>query len=317
MKKQTVWLVGTGPMAVEYAKVLKALEMNFITIGRGEANAQKFEQETGNKPVLGGLTAFLGTKPSFPDAVINAVGIQALSETTIQLLNAGVKKILLEKPGIGYVTEMEALLQASKKESANVVLAYNRRFYSSVLKAKEIIRQDGGVTSMQFEFTEWSHTISKLVKTDVEWNNWFLGNSTHVIDTAFFLAGRPKTLSAYVKGQKNLNWHPASSVFTGAGETINGALFSYHANWESPGRWVLELLTAKHRLIFKPMEMLQIQLIGSVQVNPVEIDDALDKQFKPGVYLQTRAFLDGDYSGFCTLAEQNENLKVYKQMSGY
>ena len=74
---------------------------------------------------------------------------------------------------------------------------------------------------------------------------------------------------------------------------IKNALFSYHANWEAPGRWSVEILTPKHRLYFKPMETLQIQEIGSVAVNPVQIDDTLDKEFKPGLYLQVKSFLDG------------------------
>lgn len=38
-------------MALDYAKVLKALNVNFEVIGRGEANAIKFEKETGIKPL--------------------------------------------------------------------------------------------------------------------------------------------------------------------------------------------------------------------------------------------------------------------------
>ena len=66
------------------------------------------------------------------------------------------------------------------------------------------------------------------------------------------------------------------------------------------------------------MESLQIQELGSVAVNPVIIDDHLDKEFKPGFYLQTKAFLNGEMSRFCTLEEQKEMIeKYYVKMSGY
>jgi predicted dehydrogenase len=311
-----IWLIGAGYMAKEYAKVLTSLQIPFTVISRGEENCKKIADEFNCKYIAGGLDQFLATRPAMPPAAIVAVGIEALSAATTQLVKYGVKYILLEKPGIGYPVEIDALVQTAQQAKATVVLAYNRRFYASVLKAEELIAQDGGVTSFNFEFTEWSHVIRTLVKTKEEWHNWFLGNSTHVIDTAFFLGGKPAQLSAYYKG--SLDWHPASASFSGAGISDKDALFSYHANWEAPGRWVIEILTTKNRLIFKPMESLQIQAIGSVAVNPVELDDALDKQFKPGIYLQTKAFLEHDLTRFCDIAEQKEMIdKYYLTMSGY
>lgn len=311
-----IWIVGAGLMATEYVKVLQSLKEEFVIIGRSEENCKKIRDTYNVKVVSGGLSAFLKTNPQLPQKAIVSVGIEALSLTTKELIEYGVKTILLEKPGVGFSSEIDSLLSTANENNVDVLLAYNRRFYSSVLKAEEIIKADGGVTSFNFEFTEWGHVISTLNKTREELNNWFLGNSSHVIDTAFFLGGLPDQLCAFYKG--SLSWHPASSRFSGAGVSVSGALFSYHANWEAPGRWVLEISTAKSRLLFKPMETLQIQLIGSVAVNPVEIDDTIDKQFKPGLYLQTLAFLKNDWGRFCTLAEQKMMIdKYYLKMSGY
>lgn len=313
-----IWIVGTGLMGVEYAKVLKALHVEFTAIGRGEKSALTFEEQTGVKPIQGGLTKFLATKPALPSGVIVAVGIEALTDTCIELLNYGVKNILQEKPGIGWISEIGRLNDAVHKSGANVVLAYNRRFYSSVLAAEKIIAEDGGVSSFNFEFTEWSHTIESLPKTEVEHQTWFMGNSSHVIDTAFFLGGAPKELCAFHSGAGDLKWHPSGSKYAGAGVADNGALFSYQGNWTAPGRWVIEILTPKHRLYFKPMETLQIQDIGRVAVEPVEIDNKLDTEFKPGFYLQTKAFVEGDMNRFCTVAQQKAHIEsYYKKMSGY
>ena len=313
---KNIWIVGTGLMGIEYAKVLNKLKYPFLAIGRGQKSAEVFEKSTGHNVITGGIEAFLMTNPELPTAAIVAVNIDVLSETTTLLLNHGIKEILLEKPGIGDPTEINNLVNLEERKCANVVLAYNRRFYSSVLKAEEIIKQDGGVNSFCFEFTEWSHNISLSSEIKIEHNFWLLANSTHVIDTAFFLGGKPKVLYALHKG--GMNWHPTSSVFVGVGESENGALFSYHADWEAPGRWVIEILTKKNRLLFKPMESLQIQKIGSVVVNPVEINDKLDREFKPGFYLQTKAFLENDFSRFCSLKEQKEMIeKYYCVMAGY
>jgi predicted dehydrogenase len=302
-------------MAKEYAKVLKDLSVDFLVIGRGKENSDSFKKETGKNPHIGGIESFINTKPSLPDAVIVAVGIENLSSTTTSLLNYGIKKILVEKPGVGYASELDALVKKAEEKKADVFLAYNRRFYSSVLKAKELIKEDGGVTSFHFEFTEWSHTIKDLPKHPTEHQNWFLGNSTHVIDMAFFLGGNPTEICCFTSG--SLPWHTKSSIFTGAGKTTKNALFSYCANWESPGRWSVEMLTKKHRFIFKPLETLQVQEIGSVAINPILLEDELDKKYKPGLYLQTKNFLENNIDELCSINEQKKNIDLYKKMSNY
>lgn len=316
MIRKNIWLIGTGLMALEYSKILSHLSCAYEVIGRGKENCASFFEKTGVTAIEGGLEKFLQTKPALPGAVIVAVGIESLSQTTAQLLHYGVKYILLEKPGVGYPGEIDALSNLAEEKKATVLLAYNRRFYASVRKAKELIAEDKGVSSFQFEFTEWSHRIKDLQKHPAEHNNWFLGNSTHVIDTAFYLGGIPVELCAFASG--SLNWHPASSVFAGAGVSDKGALFSYNANWEAPGRWVLEILTKRHRYIFKPLESLQVQEIGSVEVKPLEIDNKLDIDFKPGLYLQTEFFLNQELAEFCDIHFQRDMItKVYKKMSKY
>ena len=99
--------------------------------------------------------------------------------------------------------------------------------------------------------------------------------------------------------------------------TDQNVLFSYFADWEAPGRWGVEVLTRKHRLILRPMEKLQVISFGSVKEETVPIEDKLDTDFKPGLFRQTEAFLNKDAMYFCTLEEQVENTKMYSKMAGY
>ena len=98
---------------------------------------------------------------------------------------------------------------------------------------------------------------------------------------------------------------------------VNDALFSYHANWTGPGRWGLEIVTNQHRLILRPMERLQMQTIGSVKTEYIEISDRVDKNFKPGLYKQVEAFLNDDFTDFCTIADQQDMLKNFYKISHY
>ena len=310
-----ILLVGAGPMAREYAKVLNALKKGYTVIGRGEASAHAFYEATGKTVVTGGLDAYLSRPHVAHDFAIVSVGVEVLAQTTVSLIEDGVKAVLVEKPAGVDLAQIEQLCQQAKASQAKVYVAYNRRFYSSVFKAQEIISQDGGVSSFNFELTEWGHVIANIDKAEGVKENWFLANTSHVPDLAFFLGGYPQQISSFCSD--NMSWHTRSANFAGAGRSENGALFCYNGNWNSPGRWSVEVLTKKHRLILRPMEQLQIQQIDSVVLTPVEIDEQLDKAFKPGLYLQVEAFLTNDTSRLCDIEQQLKMTRVYSQMAGY
>jgi len=313
MKK--IWLVGAGEMALEYVKILKDIQYPFQVIGRGENSAENFKQKTGVDVITGGIIDFLQRNEALCSHAIVAVGVEDLYLTSMLLLKAGVKNILLEKPGAIRKEQLLELQTLASQQNATVGIGYNRRFYQATEKAKEIIKEDGGVTSFNFEFTEWSHVIETLEKPKEVFENWFLANSTHVVDLAFYLGGKPKEICSYTSGA--LKWHKSSSIFAGAGISESGALFSYQANWAAPGRWSVEMLTNKHRLIFRPMEKLQVQNIGSVATEEVEMDYSMDDKYKPGLYKQVVGFIEGNFSGFCSLKEQIEIFDLYIKMARY
>lgn len=301
-------LIGTGPMAVEYTKILKAMSKKIIVIGRGEQSAEIFKEKTSIAPFIGGVNSYLKiAKIEDETMAIIATGTEVLMSTLLQLLKSGVKKILIEKPAaisIEELLENEALL---KPYADAIFIAYNRRFYASVLEAERLIEEDGGLQSMHFEFTEWAHTIEPLKKADGVKENWFFANSTHVVDLAFYLAGTPNDWRAYSKSGE-LDWHSKTN-FVGSGETEKGVLFSYLSNWESAGRWAIELLTKNRRIYLKPMEKIQVQQKGSIHVLEHEMDFTLDNDFKPGLYKQVQAFIEGENSRLLTITEHIYNSK--------
>jgi hypothetical protein len=135
------------------------------------------------------------------------------------------------------------------------------------------------------------------------------------VDLAFHLGGRAIDWSCWSSG--SLPWHNEAARFSGAGITEIGATFGFHGDWEAPGRWGLEIMTRRRRLIFRPLETLQVMEIGSLDVSEVSIDDQLDRSFKPGIHEQTRAFLVGDNRFSCSLQQQLENVQIYEKMAGY
>ncbi len=227
-----LWLVGAGIMARAYARVLTAIRSSCLVIGRGDVSAAGFEKDTRLPVRRGGLATFLAERPTPARHAIVAVPVQDLAACTTALLEYGVRHILVEKPAGLNRREIERVVAAAESHRANIFVAYNRRFHASTQRTRELIDADGGATSVDFEFTERS-SIGEMAKPPEVKARWFLANSTHVVDLAFFLAGEPVRLTAEIAG--TLAWHPTGAVFTGSGRTDRNALFSYRADWGSAG----------------------------------------------------------------------------------
>jgi predicted dehydrogenase len=311
-----VWLIGAGNMAVEYAKVFAAMKIVPVVIGRGQESARVFQEKTGMGVVCGGIDAFLKTGPGKPDAVVVAVNVADLARTAARILEYCQPKILLEKPGA--ITSAEIGLLKSCKGTDRLFIAYNRRFFASTQAVRKMLEEDAGPVSCMFEFTEWAHRISPVIdrKNPEEMKHWLIANSSHVIDLAFFLVGFPKKLEATVAG--SLPWHPSGAVFCGSGLTEQNATFAYHANWEAPGRWWVEVMSRKRRYRMCPMETVQVQNKGEISWSEIKLDDAVEKQFKPGLYEMISAFIsDGACPALCTLDELTRHFSVFQKMANY
>ena len=203
-----VLLIGSGAMSIEYFNVLKFLKINTTVVGRGEKSANRFKEKTSKDVFIGGFEKY-STKYSvnFTHAIIS-VGVEKLFDVTCKVIEYGVKNILIEKPGCLSMNEFVSLKKIiGKEKNLNVFIAYNRRFFSSIIESKKLIKKDGGVKSFNFEFTEWSHTIEPLEKAKGVKELWLIGNSTHVIDLAFYLGGKPSEISTYSTGGLSIRLH--------------------------------------------------------------------------------------------------------------
>jgi hypothetical protein len=165
---------------------------------------------------------------------------------------------------------------------------------------------------MHFEFTEWSHKIKKADTPKQVRDSWFLANSTHVIDLAFYLAGVPKEIQCITKG--NLDWSKNPSIYIGSGTTIKGVPFTYNSNWNAPGRWSIELTTSDHRFKLAPLEELKVMRIGEIDFNNVDIDYHIDKKYKPGLFNMVKNFISGNYNDFCSIDQQLLHLEFFNKI---
>lgn len=306
----SLWVIGNGRMSQEYQRVLIGLQIKFLVICRSK---DKMHNELGNYYFDGVDCALLEFQA--PSHAIVAVDIENLYGITCKLLDAGVKNILIEKPGSLYFHDLISLKEKSKAIHASIFIGYNRRHYASVQKCLEIIQEDDGVKSVKFDFTEVSSEITELELSNSVKNLWIIANSSHVLDLVFFMCGLPTTLYSSISG--HIDWHPTGSKFGGVGFINSDILFSYFADWESPGRWGIELNTKKHKFILQPLEELKIMDLQSFEIKGVKLNDYYDKVYKPGIYAQTLNFMSNSSTNMCTLDEQINRYKIFSKIANY
>lgn len=310
--EREVLLIGTGRMARQYAKVLQALDTAPIVVGRSEASAQKFSEETGVQAHFGGISRWKKNTASVPSRAIIAVNVEGLASAAKSAVRAGCKYILLEKPGGLSKRDIISVGKIAGETGATIHIAYNRRYLASTLEAKKIIKRDGGPTSFSFTFTERitvRKTLQELGTDQRVVSRWFIANSTHVVDLAFYLGGEPGLMFACA--ETGPLWDPHPSLFAGSGITKDCVPFSYYANWELPGPWNVEIGTEKRKLILEPLETLKEELEGKIV--DVPFDNSLDVTYKPGLYLQTESFLSGK-CGLPTIQEQIKSFDWFDMM---
>jgi N-acetylneuraminate synthase len=313
-----ICLVGTGYMAVEYTKALINLNRMFFVIGNTEKGCEKFREQFNNIRVLsGGLENVDKKLLKSCYSIIIASPINLLEKHLSISVECNIKNILVEKPAGLDLGKLKEISNLAKEKSINIVVGYNRRFYASVIKAKEMIGKDGGVKYFRFDFSELVNRIDFTKFKEDVLNKWIISMSSHVIDTAFYLVGGiPETMSCFHNG--TIEWH-RNSMFIGDGMTTNGVPFNYCSNFIGLGRWGLELTTNNHIIIFKPFEILQV--INRHQMNPeiITLDTSNEIEIKNGILLQTKCFLENSTSkDLLKLEEQCFNIEnIYNKIAGY
>ncbi|MDA7546252.1 hypothetical protein N8870_05390 [Alphaproteobacteria bacterium] len=312
-------LIGSGPMGLAHLKTLNKLDVDDIKIWAPTNRNKNKVEELGHELLNINLQKLiLSFKPTH---VILAIPVLYLIELTNILVDLGVKNILIEKPLSLSQKPINLLKKKIKPKKINIYIAYNRRFFSSIICALDMIKESKQkISSVIFEFNEvFDYLKGPCNQPKTVLNNWIIANSLHVIDTAFFPVGLPNfKKSTFFQFGNNVKWHPSGDIFLGNGVTTQNIPFSYNANWKAPGRWSFQWNTESNRYIFKPMEKLLIMQKGSFKETEVDIDNRYDRLFKPGIFLQNKSFLNGNKKKLLATLDHGHNLiKTAQIVGGY
>lgn len=309
-----VLLIGTGPMAVEYARVLRdGLAMPFWLSSRDPGKAAALAEETGAEGSVA-LGALGGADTRFSFAIV-ATAVESLVPVTRGVIEAGVRHVLVEKPGALSAADGHALTAHAAAHGALVRIAYNRRYYASVRGLAQVLQAEPALCAT-FDFTEWGFRIAPLVKGPGVKERWALGNSVHVVDTVCHLLGELREVRAIVRDAGRLDWHPSGATFVGS-SFCGDTPVSWCTSWSAPGRWSIEVMTEQGRYKLSPMERLQVMRPGKVDWTEVPLDYALDDAFKPGLHAMVAAFAReaGGSAAASALPDAGANAQLLATMS--
>jgi len=326
MDNPELLLVGAGGMAAKYLDVLKHLgiDNNQISLlGRGRERAESLAEKYGISSQWGGTQAL--TDMTVPPVAIVAVGHYQLAEVTAALIKQGCRYILVEKPGAMFCEELVELKDLAQQYGAKVFIAYNRRFYPAVDQCRQAIKEDGGLLSCRFDFTEVEWTVLRAQQrknySDELLSRWGIVNSLHVIDLFLFLAGKPTQWQHVAKGAEVLPWHPNASTFMGSGDTKKGVAFSYLSTWGGAGRWALELTTSERKLILCPLEELSVQYKGKFELEKIDLTIP-SNDLKMGFLEQAEALLacaseEQEDQRLCPIDEAVPHFEIAEEILAY
>ena len=315
LNDKSVLIIGGGFMGKQYAHALAELNVNDVTIiTRGEKQFSDFSNKFEYNIIAGGFEKHLPTI-GHKDLVVIATPTELIVPAAKLAIKTGQDVILLEKPGSLFHQELFSLNEIVDKQKVRV--GYNRLLYPNFHKLKVLAENEGGITSCKFDFTEWTHKIPFNVYQDDEYKLWGISNSLHVISMAFELIGMPKELSSYQFGK--LDWHPSGSVFIGSGISEQKIPFSYHANWESSGRWAVEIMTKKNAYRLIPLEGLYVCKKGTTEWKPVDFEIAFEDT-KFGIAEEIVVMLDDKLErkiGMTTLEKAIQYNKLAEKIFDY
>lgn len=308
-----ILIIGGGEIAKQYALSLLKFNISEVTIiAKSGNNIFNFCQENNLTLLKEGFEKHIPNLKKM-DLVIIATPISLLIKAAKLCLNHGQDNILIEKPGSLYSSELLSFLQ--EYPTQRIRIAYNRLVYPNLHKLKKLVKSEGGITSCRFTFTEWLDRIDFNKDESDVYQRWGISNSLHVISMAFDIIGLPKKITSIQFGK--IDWHNSGSIFTGCGISENNIPFTYHADWDSGGRWGIEVFTKENSYLLVPLEKLYVCPKFTGDISPVEFKIAFP-DMKLGIPEEIAIMLENPPQIDLTTLEYGSRLnQITEKIMGY
>jgi predicted dehydrogenase len=186
-----------------------------------------------------------------PDGVVISTPTEAHFKPTMIALNAGVH-VLVEKPIMATLEEAEQVVDLSEKTGLHVLAGHQRRYYSLMQKARDIVR-GGNLGKLVTVSGLWNMRKNKSYY-EPDWRkNWKSGpimtNFIHEIDLLRYICGELVTISAETSNAvMGFEKEDAAAVIM---KFENGALGTFLLSDQATSPWSWELATGENAALPK------------------------------------------------------------------
>jgi predicted dehydrogenase len=269
MSKIEIGLVGAGPIAIEYTKILKKFnkQVNLsCVITRSKKNYLNIKKIF---PKIKKVDRIEELYRKYKPKIV----IVATNELVILNIYKKILKfnwvVLFEKPlGLNYFEAKKIISKIPNRIIKKTFIAYNRRNYESVLKLKKIVQNKKKPISLIVNDQQSPEGLKLLGYHKKIIKNLHYVNSIHLIDLILYIC-RGKIISLK-RIFKNKNFVFCKIIFS------SGDYVFYFSKWDISGRMSISMNLEKKNILVKPIE----------KINGKDYVKISNKKFKPGFYNQ-------------------------------
>lgn len=220
--------------------------------------------------------------------------------------------VLIEKPPGYNLTEAESIEQAALTRTSPVLVALNRRFYSSTRTVLDQLKDFPGPRFIQVQDQQNIAEAAAYQLDPMVIENLMYANSIHLIDyLSVFGRGEITSVEPVIRWNEN-----DPGVVVAAVGFSSGDAGVYTGIWNGPGPWAVTVNTPERRWEMRPLERLALQNRGERKLNEVA-GDLRDTNFKPGFRLQAEMAVNaalGLPSDSVTLSEAMKTMRLIQQI---
>lgn len=313
MDKVRLCVIGAGYISRYHLETFR--DMNDVSVAaicnRGEEKRKKLAGEFSIPHQYADYHVML--KEQKLDAVLVCVSVENMASVILDCIPHKIP-MLVEKPVALSVAEAEKIAAEAKKHGTRIMVGCNRRFISTILRAKEESERLGSIQGMAVKAHE---RITELMAdksvSDATKQKWIYANGIHCIDLIRFFAGSAVKNVASAS-RPNEKKYDALITFS------SGIPMHYISYPDIPAKWTITMYCKQAKVTLKPLEQLTVEARGKEPV-VIGLDD-LDKTYKPGFFRQNRYFIDCVKSGkefsypACNIDEALEVMKLIGEIEG-
>lgn len=206
---KTIGLLGSGRVALEYAKVIKNLGYNIHFASSSSQRSKSWKKFKRENPKVKYMSTNLIIKNKKINYIFSFLPYLKQINYFPRLLNSQ-KNIFFEKPFFNDAKKFKKLIFNNKGNLKNKYISFNRRFYEVVNILKKRLKKKGKIKLIRVNISE-NFSKKTLYKSNKFKKNFpYFGSSSHILDLLFYLFKNIKYEKNY--SQINNNYFPSRYV---------------------------------------------------------------------------------------------------------